>query len=524
MRPLVLALALLSPSFAAAGDGDEQPVTEGVIERDNDRIIDDGREPETEADRQAKIAEAERMIREAREEQERDRRAAQTATSPATTTSAPAQNDRLRAPDGRHFKTNQDRVNYEMCQKGHSVTCSHVNYAEGGGAPSQPSGAAGASRAPRGGETRTETTRTSTDDKDDKKESKDGSPSSGGGSGGGGSSSSGGGQGGGKSAEDAQAKSAEASERAKAASAKAGAMGDQLKKFSADTLSGGPQGGPGGAAPKPSGGAPAPGGDRDLAAAAASGYAASFAATGLKMGTGAQAGRVLRADGSPATADDVARLRAQIAADPAALAKRPDFFNVVGRASVAQLKSDFHAKPDARDGVFKHVGLTEKDRDFQRTESCNPKLDKGCNTASDAAYAKGEFVSPEDLKAIEDALRADEEDEKAELARAAAGGEAAGPNSEERPAARRRRRSRPITRESALALAAERGAPGAAPERTYTPPEAADLEAERAAAAKPKANPLAKLPVRELQGAALLVIGAAWLWGRRKRSFLAGDR
>ena len=38
---------------------------------------------------------------------------------------------KTKPPPGRTFKTNQDKVNYALCQAGHKNTCAHVHYNEG---------------------------------------------------------------------------------------------------------------------------------------------------------------------------------------------------------------------------------------------------------------------------------------------------------------------------------------------------------------------------------------------------------
>ena len=166
----------------------------------------------------------------------------------------------------------------------------------------------------------------------------------------------------------------------------------------------------------------------DFALAARSGYAPAFAAAGLKMSSDGKT--VLRLDGSPASADDLARLRRQIEQMPQALTRRPDFFSVVTPERFSDLKTGYHAHPELGGSVYKDVGTTAQDRDFVRTNSCE-KASGDCNENSEkASYKKGEFVPPEDLDKMWADLqkKLDEEDagEKPGEGRAAgASGEAA---------------------------------------------------------------------------------------------------
>jgi hypothetical protein len=139
----------------------------------------------------------------------------------------------------------------------------------------------------------------------------------------------------------------------------------------------------------------------DFALAARSGYAPAFAAAGLKIGPDGKS--VLRLDGKPATPEDYARLQREIAAMPAALGRRPDFFSIVSPAHYADLKRGYKEKKD--DPVYKDVGTTAEDRDFVHTASCS-KLSGDCNKSIEkASYKKGDFVAPEDLDNMWDALQ-----------------------------------------------------------------------------------------------------------------------
>lgn len=140
----------------------------------------------------------------------------------------------------------------------------------------------------------------------------------------------------------------------------------------------------------------------DFALAARSGYAPAFAAAGLKIGPDGRS--VLRLDGQPATPEDYARLQREIASMPAALGRRPDFFSIVSPAHYADLKRGYKEKKEG-DPVYKDVGTTTEDRDFVHTASCS-KVSGDCNKSVEkASYKKGDFVAPEDLDNMWDALQ-----------------------------------------------------------------------------------------------------------------------
>lgn len=160
--------------------------------------------------------------------------------------------------------------------------------------------------------------------------------------------------------------------------------------------------GTGGLGPSAGSGDPSnPASSADLALAASSGYSDSFNQLGLKVGRGPD-GRsgVLRADGSPASPGELARLREQIQSDPQALMRRPDFFSVLSREKFGDLRKDYSGRPELRDNEFKDVGMTEKQRDFQYAASCD-KLSGDCNkSAKKGSYRRGQDVPPEDLADI----------------------------------------------------------------------------------------------------------------------------
>lgn len=224
----------------------------------------------------------------------------------------------------------------------------------------------------------------------------------------------------------------ESSARSAAASGKASAAAAALKSSlpSMDAAGGLPGGGarpadsPGGASPAgqaPSGGTPGgaktysgdfsrgasgdpgrPKAPSDFALAARSGYAPAFTAAGLKLGPDGKS--VVRLDGRPATAEDYARLQREISSMPAALGRRPDFFSVVSPSHYSDLKRGYKEKKEG-DTVYKDVGTTAEDRDFVHTASCD-KLSGDCNkNVEKASYKKGDFVAPEDLDSMWDALQ-----------------------------------------------------------------------------------------------------------------------
>jgi hypothetical protein len=441
------------------------------------------------------------------------------------------------AASGRTFKTHQDVINYELCKQGSSQFCSHIHYKD---APPQvtptPAPTRGASSAP------------GTPPAPSGSDGSGASGSSGGdasgvaggdaGSSGGGAGSSGSGASAGSAPVAASGAADQVAARGAAAMGRASAIGERMKAAPTDDgppLPGGKAGSAGqagagaGAAGARGSGANAGGGFSDAASLAASGFGASFTQAGLKMGSGVTAGQVVRADGTPASPDDLARLRAQVAQDPAALMKRPDFFDVLDRPRFNRLKSDFVSKPEARDGAFKHVGMTEGARDFVRTQSCNPKLEKNCNELAKEPYKKGEFISPEDLKAIDDALHPEGADASASGPTGAA--------AEELPGAERRVLDTAATQSLSARLgalfggalgrltggsASAGGVRGSGDPRTAGEAGGARATRDRAGegsvgrrvqnAAAPSSARL-----RPWQSAVLAVLIAAWLYGRRRR-------
>lgn len=275
-------------------------------------------------------------------------------------------------PPGRTFKTNQDKVNYALCQAGHKNTCAHVRYNEGP-LPKKAAPAAGERPAREAG---------SHDEPDAQ---------------------------GGTEAAAPPPPAEAAAERARAdgdrAMSRARGLGDALKKDLREAEDGAPGGAQPGRAP---GGLPS---DRDLLAASYSGYGASLSALGLVVGRD-ESGRpaLRRADGSPATAEDLAALKARIAAEPEALMRRPDLYSVIPRVRFAELKEAYRSRPELRDGVFRDIGLSASGRDFERAASCE-KLSGACAPEARSSYRKGDAVPPEELAALHRRLRGGDPDE-----------------------------------------------------------------------------------------------------------------
>ncbi|MDX6768551.1 MAG: hypothetical protein SF051_03400 [Elusimicrobiota bacterium] len=137
----------------------------------------------------------------------------------------------------------------------------------------------------------------------------------------------------------------------------------------------------------------------ELQIAAAGGMGQPFRDMGLKVGPGPGGGAsVLRADGKPASSAEVAELQRRLAREPLAQMQRPDFHQVIPRDKFAELRSHYATKPELRETTFKDVAATAEVRDFQWSRTCT-RLDGNCNpNATQGSYAKGRFVSPEDLK------------------------------------------------------------------------------------------------------------------------------
>lgn len=215
----------------------------------------------------------------------------------------------------------------------------------------------------------------------------------------------------------AEVRRREAGERRSRTMSRASGAADTMRRsfFPAEET---PSGNPGG--PERSAAAPAPAADEpkkafspaeprtvpEMALAARTGFAATFRDQGLKVGAGPRgAPAIQRLDGAPASEADVERLGAALRSDPAALTRRPDFFEVLPREKFLDLKQDFTARPELRSSAFKDIALTARERDFQWSSSCSG-LSGACNEhAGKASYRKGDDVPPEDLDSVWNAVQ-----------------------------------------------------------------------------------------------------------------------
>lgn len=144
-----------------------------------------------------------------------------------------------------------------------------------------------------------------------------------------------------------------------------------------------------------------PGTVAEMALAAREGYAATFRDQGLKVGAGPRGEpAILRADGAAASPADLARLKTALSSEPAALRRRPDFFEVLPREKFSDLKQDYAARPELRATVFRDIGMTARNRDFQWSASCSG-LSGACNPyVAQRSYHRGQDVPPEALAAV----------------------------------------------------------------------------------------------------------------------------
>lgn len=148
-----------------------------------------------------------------------------------------------------------------------------------------------------------------------------------------------------------------------------------------------------------------------LVAGAYSGFAASYRREGLQVGSDADGRpRIETLKGEAATPAQIARLRARLAAEPRALLKRPDFFQVLPRPRFNALKAAYRASPALREGAFQDIAMSPQGRDFSWSRSCHA-LSGGCNPASALAhYSRGDFVAPETLNGVYERVEQDDED------------------------------------------------------------------------------------------------------------------
>ena len=160
----------------------------------------------------------------------------------------------------------------------------------------------------------------------------------------------------------------------------------------------------------------------DLSLAALSGRSRALGAMGLRVEPGADGKpRVLRRDGTPATPEQAQAAVRALAQEPAALVRRPDFFQALPREHYEALRAAY--EPSAPE--FRDVGL-QRQRDFQWTRSCSG-VSGGCNPYSaESHYERGHDVSPETLETIyrrAEAPKAEARAEAGDARQAEAGGE-----------------------------------------------------------------------------------------------------
>lgn len=137
----------------------------------------------------------------------------------------------------------------------------------------------------------------------------------------------------------------------------------------------------------------------DLLLAARSGFGDAFRAADLRPGRAPGGGEaVVERDGTPASPERLEALAEAIRAEPAALMRRPDFFQVLPREKFDDLKRDYETdEPETKAAEFRDMTMTAGDRDFRWSASCGA-LSDGCNpAAAGASYKKGDEVPPEDL-------------------------------------------------------------------------------------------------------------------------------
>ncbi|MBI5211468.1 MAG: hypothetical protein HY927_15960 [Elusimicrobia bacterium] len=147
-------------------------------------------------------------------------------------------------------------------------------------------------------------------------------------------------------------------------------------------------------------GGPRRGPEDELALAALPAYRGALERVGLSVGAGPGGGRaIVRKDGSPASQVELAALRAGLAAQPQALLKRVDFFDVIKREDFDRLKRVHQERPELGRTVLRDMGVSESGNDLVWTRSC-AMVSGECNPAAGGmSYRKGEFVQPEDLQA-----------------------------------------------------------------------------------------------------------------------------
>ena len=126
---------------------------------------------------------------------------------------------------------------------------------------------------------------------------------------------------------------------------------------------------------------------------------------GLRMARNMEgAAQIQRADGTPASETEISLLRETIAREPAALQRQPDFYRQISRERFAQLKTDYHSRPEERERVFKDVVTSPGNRDFLWGRSC-ARVSGDCNpVAMTPSYSRNDFVHAKDLNGMAKAL------------------------------------------------------------------------------------------------------------------------
>ena len=66
----------------------------------------------------------------------------------------------------------------------------------------------------------------------------------------------------------------------------------------------------------------------------------------------------MNADGKPASADQVKRLRERIELEPARLTYEPEMFQTITRKQFEELKKEYARREGPRDGAFQDVAQT----------------------------------------------------------------------------------------------------------------------------------------------------------------------
>jgi hypothetical protein len=135
--------------------------------------------------------------------------------------------------------------------------------------------------------------------------------------------------------------------------------------------------------------------------ASVSGFKEPFDSMGLRVGAGPGGGlAVMHGDGTLASDQEKAELARRISQEPKALMKRPDFFDVLPRDQFEGLKKSYGEQALQSQEDFKHIGMTERHRDFQWSASCTRGLGSCNRNAGEKSYHAKDYVPPEDLRRI----------------------------------------------------------------------------------------------------------------------------